>query len=316
MNSIPFISTEYSDKIVQMEKRNDRRLIDSALIFIAGASYGFIVPVVKLGTAAGISPAGYIPMQYLIAMIVCAIVVFAKRIPLGRPRGLLPLVILGFCTGSTSICYYNAVTLLPSSAALTLLFQYIWVSVLIEWIHRRQAPSVSTVIAIVIVLVGTVFATGLFDEGGMELDPLGVVFGLGSAVFYALYLYLSGTLATDRPFMLRTLMLAVGGFIVSSIANPLVFVKAMPNLDTWPYSAGLACLGILIPTTLINYASPRLSAGMVSIMASSELPMGIFAAWLIVADTPSPLVLFGALLVLAGIVVKQIPTLMNETRLR
>ena len=293
-----------------------RRIKDSILVFIAGASYGFIVPVVKLGAAAGISPAGYIPSQYLIAIAACAVVMLARRTPVGSARSCLPLIGLGLCTGSTSICYYNAVTLLPSSAALTLLFQYIWISVLIECIHRRKMPFPSSVIAIFIVLIGTVFATGVLDDGGIFLDPVGMAFGLGSAVFYALYLYLSGTLATDKPLILRTFMLAVGGFLVSSVANPTVFVTAFPNIETWPYSAMLSCLGILIPTSLINYASPRLSAGMVSIMASSELPMGILAAWWIVADKPSGLTLFGALLVLGGIVIKQAPSLIHEMRHR
>ena len=294
--------------------KTSRTLVDSTLVFIAGSTYGFIVPVIKHGTAAGISPSTFIPLQYLVALIVCLGVMFARRIPWGAPRKFLPLILLGFFTGGTSVCYYSAVTLLPSSAALTLLFQYIWVSVLIECIHKRKLPTKSTVVAIIIVLIGTVFATGLLDGEAQPLDPVGVAFGFGSAVFYALFLYMSGTLGTDQPFELRTTMLALGGLIATSVVNPMTYVVALPNPATWPYAIGLACLGILIPTTLINYASPRLSTGMVSIMASSELPVGILAAWAFVADVPTPLVLFGAFLVLVGIFCKQAPTLFAEMR--
>ena len=293
---------------------SNRTLIDSTLVFIAGSTYGFIVPVIKHGSSIGIFPSTFIPLQYTFSLLVCLVVMFARRIPWSSPRKALPLILLGVCTGLTSICYYNAVTLLPSSAALTLLFQYIWVNVLIECIHKRKLPTASTVVAVIIVLVGTVFATGLLDGGAQQLDPVGVVFGMGSALFYALFLYLSGTFGTDQPFMLRTTMLALGGLIVSSIANPMAFVESLPNPEAWPYAMGLSCLGILIPTTIINYASPRLSAGMVSIMASSELPVGILAAWAIVDDVPTPLVLFGAVLVLVGIVCKQVPTLLAEMR--
>lgn len=199
--------------------------------------------------------------------------------------------------------------MLPSSAALTLLFQYIWISVLIECVHKRKLPSASSVVAIIIVLIGTVFATGLFEGQATALDITGVLFGLGSAFFYALFLYLSGTLGTDQPALLRTAMLALGGLIVSSLINPATYVVSVPNPATWPFAAGLAALGILIPTFIINFASPHLSTGMVSIMASSELPVGILAAWAIVGDAPTPLVLLGALLVLLGIVCKQAPTL-------
>lgn len=287
-------------------------LANSVLVFVAGSSYGFIVPVIKGAAEVGIYPASFLPIQYLVSFVVLLAVMFARRVPWGAPREFLPLAVLGVFTGGTSICYYNAVTLLPSSAALTLLFQYIWVSVLIECVHRRRLPTLSSVVAIAVVLVGTVFATGLLDGAAQPLDPVGVAFGLGSAVCYALFLYLSGTLGTDKSAVLRTTMLAAGGLAVTSLVNPAAYVASLPDPATWPYGAGLAVLGILLPTTIINFASPHLSAGMVSIMASSELPVGILAAWAIVGDVPTPLVLFGAFLVLAGILCKQVPTLLRR----
>ncbi len=306
-----------SDAFAGKKPNATRALAYSTLVFIAGASYGFIVPVIKGANEIGVYPASFLPIQYLVSFVVLLAIVLIKRVPWSSVRSSLPLAILGLFTGGTSICYYNAVTLLPSSAALTLLFQYIWISVLVECVHRRKLPTASSVVAIVVVLVGTLFATGLFDGEALSLDPAGVAFGVGSAVCYALFLYLSGTFGTDKPALLRTTMLAAGGLLVTSLANPSAYVVSMPDPATWPYGIGLAMLGVLFPTFVINYASPHLSAGMVSIMASSELPVGILAAWAIVGDTPTPLVLFGAMLVLTGILCKQAPSLFKlKTRLR
>lgn len=290
----------------------NRTLVNSLLVFIAGASYGFIVPVVKSAGDSGIFPNTFVPLQYLVALIVLLVVMFVRRVKWCAPKKLASLALLGVFTGGTSICYYTAVSLLPSSAALTLLFQYIWVSVLIECLHKRKAPARSTVIAIVIVLIGTVFATGLLDGSIGALDPVGVAFGFASAVFYALFLYYSGMIGTNQPTVLRTTMLVAGGLVFTSIASPTAFTVALPDPATWPYAVALAVMGILFPITLINYASPKLTTGMVSIMASSELPVGILAAWALVGDTPSPLVLFGAALVFVGIIVKQVPELKRK----
>lgn len=287
----------------------NQTLLNSILVFVAGASYGFIVPVIKGASEIGIFPSTFVPLQYLVALIVCLMVMFVRRVKWASPKKLGSLALLGLFTGGTSICYYSAVSLLPSSAALTLLFQYIWVSVLIECLHKKALPAKSTMIAIAIVLVGTVFATGLLDGSVGSLDPLGVAFGFGSAIFYALFLYYSGTLGAGQPTILRATMLAAGGLVFTSIASPGAYFEALPDPATWPYAIGLAVMGILFPTTLINYASPKLTTGMVSIMASSELPVGILAAWAFVGDAPSPLVLFGAALVFIGIIVKQLPLL-------
>ena len=309
MRQTPTIRSDYPEWMDFKGDVVNKTLKYSILVFIAGSSYGFIVPIVKNAGAMGIYPHTFLPLQYLTAFLICLVVVLVKRVRLRFPKQLASLALLGFFTGGTSICYYTAVALLPAPAALTLLFQYIWVSVLIECLHQRKLPARSTVVAIIIVLIGTVFATGILDGGAENLDPVGVGFGCFSAIFYALFLYCSGRVATTQPTVVRTMMLAVGGAIITSIYSPSAYTTALFDASTWSYTILLAFMGILLPTTLINYASPRLTAGMVSIMASSELPVGILSAWIIVGDQPSALVLLGAALVFVGMIVKQAPTL-------
>ncbi len=274
------------------------------------------MPAVKSATAVGVYPADFLPLQYFVALVACLGFALVRRVKFASPRECAKMAVLGVLTGCTSICYYNSVSLLPSAAALTLLFQYVWVSVLIECVVERHLPSPSTVVAVIIVLVGTVFAAGLL-EGSLEtLDPLGVAMGAGSAVFYALYLYLSGRIGVGQPAALRAAMLPAGGLLVTSVANPACYATALFDPNVWPYAVGMSVLGVILPTTLINYASPKLSTGMVSVMASSELPVGIFAAWALVGDAPTPLTLFGAFLVLAGIVVKQLPAIAADRKNR
>lgn len=290
----------------------NRTPFNALLVFLAGASYGFIVPAVKSSTDIGVYPADFLPLQYLVALVACLGFALARRVRFASAADCVKMALLGVFTGLTSICYYSSVSLLPSAAALTLLFQYVWVGVLIECVVERHLPTRSTVVAVIIVLVGTVFAAGVFEGSLATLDPVGVALGAGSAVFYALFLYLSGRIGADQPAALRAAMLPLGGLAVTSLANPACYATALFDVNVWPYAIGMSVLGVMLPTTLINYASPKLSTGMVSVMASSELPVGIFAAWALVGDAPTPLVLFGACLVLAGIVVKQLPDLIGN----
>lgn len=295
-----------------MPSPQNKVIFNAVLVFLAGASYGFIVPAVKAATAIGVYPTEFLPLQYLVAFVACLGFALARRVRFASPAQCAKMALLGVLTGLTSICYYQSVSRLPSAAALTLLFQYVWVSVVIECVVERHLPSRSTVVAVIIVLVGTVFAAGVFEGAIGTLDPVGVALGAGSAVFYALYLYLSGRLGTEQPAALRAAMLPLGGLIVTSLANPACYTTSLFDVNVWPFAIGMSILGVVLPTTLINYASPKLSTGMVSVMASSELPVGILAAWMIVGDAPTPLVLFGACLVLVGIVVKQLPTLFSK----
>lgn len=282
------------------------------LVFVAGASYGFIVPVVKLATSLDLTVYGFLPSLYLAAFAMSAIVCVIRRPGLPSRRGLLQLALLGVLTSSTSACYYNAVALLPSAVALTLLFQYVWVGVLIDCIVSRKLPDRGTVIAVVVVLVGTVFAAGLVEGSLDQLDPAGLAYGMGSAVFYALFLFFSGRVQPGSATMVRTMMVGVGGFAVTLVLNPAYFATSFLDGLAWPFAVLLAIIGVLLPVGLIGLAGPHLSVGTVNVMASSELPVGVLSAWALMGEVPSALTLAGVVLVLIGIVLAQRGLSRNE----
>ena len=287
----------------------NKTLTYALLVFLAGSSYGFIVPAVKIASANGVNVADFLPAQYLFSFILMAGVIAARKVKLTEPREMLKLAGIGLLTSCTSLCYYRAVALLPGAVALTLLFQFVWIGVIINSVVERKLPDKPTIVAVVLVLVGTVFAAGLVDASFSDLDPQGVMFGLGSAVFYSLFLFTSGKIGTDYVVPLRVMMLSLGGFFMTSVLNLNFFMEALWDPAIWPYAVAMSFLGIIIPTGLIAFASPKLPAGMVTIMASSELPVGVLAAWAIISDVPSVPTLIGVCLVLAGIVYNQIPTL-------
>lgn len=287
----------------------NKTLTYALLVFLAGSSYGFIVPAVKIASANGVNVADFLPAQYLFSFILMAGVIAARKVKLTEPREMLKLAGIGLLTSCTSLCYYRAVALLPGAVALTLLFQFVWIGVIINSVVERKLPDKPTIVAVVLVLVGTVFAAGLVDASFSDLDPQGIMFGLGSAVFYSLFLFTSGKVGTDYVVPLRVMMLSLGGFFMTSALNLNFFTEALWDPAIWPYAVAMSFLGIIIPTGLIAFASPKLPAGMVTIMASSELPVGVLAAWAIISDVPSMPTLIGVCLVLAGIVYNQIPTL-------
>ena len=287
----------------------DKTLTYALIVFVAGSSYGFLVPIIKTANAQGVFPADFLPLQYLLAFAIMLAVTLARRIPRPSPRDFARLAAVGILTSCTSLCYYRAVTLLPSAVALTLLFQFVWIGVVVNAVAERRPPSRTTLAAVGIVLVGTVFAAGISDMSIAALDPAGIAFGLGSAVFYSLFLFASGRVGTQFAVPLRTTGLALGGFITTTLMNPGFAAVAASNALVWPYALVLSLLGIIVPTSLIALAGPRLAPSVVTIMASSELPVGVLAAWAFVADVPTPAALFGVALVLVGIVYNQWPAL-------
>ena len=283
----------------------NKTLTYALIVFVAGSSYGFVVPIVKIAAQHGVSVADILPAQYIVAFTVALAVVLVRRLPFPSVRDLPKLAGMGLLAAGTSLCYYRAVALLPGTVALTLLFQFVWIGVVLECASTRRLPAKRTMAAVVVVLVGTVFAAGLLEDALSSLDLAGVLFGLGSAVFYALFLFFSGRVGVDCAVPVRTVMLAAGAFVLASAFNVDYFTGALWDASVWPFAVALGVVGVLMPTSLIALASPKLSPSVVTVMASSELPMGVLCAWAIIGEQPSPLALVGVVLVLGGIVLSQ-----------
>jgi drug/metabolite transporter (DMT)-like permease len=159
------------------------------------------------------------------------------------------------------------------------------------------------------IFAGTFLAAGIFEWGFGALNPLGIFYGLLSAVFYTVFLHLSGRVATNLPTVNRTLFTNAGSLIASFCLVPAFFTTGAIFWGfTW-VALPLALLGIVAPVLLIQKGAPHLPNGVTTIMASSELPSGVLMGAAFVGDPISFLEILGILIILAGIVVSQLDAL-------
>ena len=276
------------------------------LIFIAGSSYGFMIPTVKLGLDAGFSSIQCTPLQYIFGFLICMTYALIKRYEFPPLRSCIKIAFIGLCTSLTSILYYYSAAELTGAFAVTLLFQYVWINVLIECIVKRHLPSRSTVISVIIVIAGSILSSGVLEKPLDHFSILGILGGFASAFLYSLFLYTSGKVEVDKQPAVRSALLPIGGIITTCVCTMDTLPSTLTNIEAMPFGLVLAVLGLVVPTVLINYASPHLSPGYVSIMASSELPAGIFLTWLIIGEVASVMSWIGVALVLFGIILKNI----------
>ncbi|MCL1891332.1 MAG: DMT family transporter [Coriobacteriia bacterium] len=281
----------------------------SLIMFAAGCCYGVVVPLVRVIYAQGISPTQVLGLQYFLGSLALALVVlifFRRKV---APKALLQLLGVGFLAAGVSFFYYQAISLIPSATALTLLFQFVWMGVVVQAVRERTFPPAMTIISVLVIMLGTILATGVLETGPEPLNVIGVLFGFLSAVFYTAFLVASGKAAAGVPAVNRTLFTTIGSFIIALVIYPSFFTETLaPNLtngDLLMPSLALGMMGILLPVFLIAYSAPHLPNGLATIMASSELPSGILCVMLFMGDKISPLVFLGVVIVLAGIVLSQ-----------
>ena len=286
----------------------------STIVFLGGASYGVMAATVKSAFAEGFAWAQTAASQaffgaLLFAVALVALAAFGKRpVPLS-PKRVFALLGLGLTTCTTCVLYNFALTMLPVSVAITLLFQFTWIGIVFQVIATRRRPHLAELGAAAIILAGTLLASGLFSSTVGDLDPLGIACALLSAVSCATFMFLSARVGCDVPPIERGLVVCLGACILGFAVCPDYFASGALEAGIWKYGLILGVFGLFVPVVLFGIGTPHLSAGLSTIMASSELPCGIAVSVLILSEPVDAFQVAGIVVIMLGVVVSQLPNL-------
>lgn len=296
---------------------NTKKLKYSLAVFLAGSLYGVLASLIKLALAEGFSWNQIVASQTLggftIFLLVFAITatIWKKRQKVTRTQ-VLRLTGLGIVGSMTSIFYNLALSMMSVAAALTLLFQFVWIGIVIQVVTTHRRPHAAEIIAGLIVFGGTILGSGLLEAQLEGVDPIGVVFGLISAVSCASFVHLSGRIETGVPHIQRSLNVSFGTVLSGMAVCPDFFTSGVLEAGIWKYGLFLGIFAYVGPILLLGIGTPHLPTGLNTILTSAELPFGIIFSALVLGETISELQTFGIIAVLAGVIVSQLPYLISK----
>ena len=280
----------------------------SGIVFLAGASYGAQATTVKITYAAGFTWTQVVASQALFAALLFAVALLVQR---ARGKRLVPLSLkqtiallaLGLNTCIGTVLYNYALTLLPVSVAITLLFQFTWMGIVVQLVVMRRRPRAAEAAAAAVILGGTLMASGMFSESVGALDPVGIACGLLSAVSCTFFMFFSSRVGRGMPSVQRGLVVCLGACALC----PDYFASGVLQDGIWKFGLVLGLCALFVPVALFGIATPHLTPGLAAIMASSQLPCGIALSTLVLGEPVEALQVAGVVAILAGIVISQLP---------
>ncbi|MYL18902.1 EamA family transporter [Halobacillus litoralis] len=278
------------------------------LVFIGAASFGFTPIFVKSGFDAGYTLGHLNIAQMTAALVLLWLLSFPhwKDIRHMKRSDRFKVMASGSTVGLTSIFYYGAMQYIPASMAIVLLFQFVWIGMLIEWIFLKKSPEKIHFVSLAITLTGVILASEVLSGGMMELPAAGVILGLLSGLSYAAFIYTSGQAAPDTNPVLRSSWMITGSFLLVL----LVFsrdIATFPVFDgeLWLISIGIAMVGAVIPPLFFAGGAPHIPARLANILSSVELPIAIVSAMVVLKEQVTLLQWAGICLILFSIVVNE-----------
>jgi drug/metabolite transporter (DMT)-like permease len=174
----------------------------------------------------------------------------------------------------------------------------------IAWAVLGERPEARMLASVPVVFIGVVLISGVIGAGAYGDDPLlGVVYGLCTAIAYALFLLILRQAGSDlrRPAgplfdatLSGALFCAIGGIAIGDI-------DWVPDLEAQAWLVLLALTSQVLGWLLISVSLPRLPAVLTSIVLMLQPVSTVFLGALLLSEAPSAVQLSGVAIVLAGV---------------
>jgi drug/metabolite transporter (DMT)-like permease len=257
-----------------------------------------------LGRYLSIAPEIAIWWRCLFAAVLLGLYCKVKKIGLSfaskSDRG--SFVLSGLLLGGHWITYFYALQFGNVAIGMLSLFTYPVITALLEPLFFKNQLNVKQVFLGIMVLVGVFFLT---PEFSIKNDhTVGVLFGMVSAVFYALRNILSKKHAVHYH---GTAIMFYQVAIVTIFLWPVLLIQTpIIGLNDWKALVVLAVLTTSVGHTLFVMSFKNFNITTASIMSSIQPVWGIVFGMVFLAEIPSKTTILGGLLIVSTVVIGSI----------
>ncbi len=187
---------------------------------------------------------------------------------------------------------------------------------LLAWAFLGERPRRSLLVALPVMVGGLVLVGGLAGGGYGAHPTMGVVFGVGVAVLYAVYILMlrqaagrPGARGVERTAVAAPLLQATIGATATSAVLGLI-LRDFRLGPAWPALGWLVLLALtsqVLGWLLITMSMPRLPAWLVGALLLVQPAGSVILGVVFLREWPSPAQFAGVAVILAGVLIAAKP---------
>lgn len=278
------------------------RVNSSIIVLIGAISYGIPASIFKLATHSGVLPANLLVAQVCCAAVILMILNMIRQRKKAYAltnvsRG--KLLLSGLAMASTNSFYFASLQYVSVAVSAVLLMQSVWVAMLFGMIFKRNIPTSVQVFSVVLIMIGTVFATQILSSQ-ISLSGIGILLGFAAGVAYAGTIMATNAVAKEADPIQRATYVSVGASLFL-----LLFWGYQLDFDhmgaVFHWAPIIAIFSAVLPLICFSKGMPSLSPSLGGILSSIELPSAIIFAYLLLGEKISAIQVAGILIILLAI---------------
>jgi drug/metabolite transporter (DMT)-like permease len=280
----------------------DRPVLAGVLGALVIAFSGILVRLAEVSP----STAAFFRCAYALPVLVLLAWLEERRFGRRPLRERVPLWVAGLMFAADLTFWHHSIEAVGAGLATVLgNIQVVFVG-LLAWAALGERPDNRALASTPVVFAGVILISGVVGTGTYGDDPLmGVIFGLLTAITYALFILIlrEGNVDVRRPAgplfdatLSAAVFSALGGIVVGDIAWA-------PGLEPQAWLVLLALSSQVLGWLLISVSLPRLPAVLTSIVLMLQPVCTVLLGALLLSEAPSAVQLTGVAIVIAGVAV-------------
>ena len=251
-----------------------KKYLPHIFILIAGISWGMLGLFSRILAANGFAPKDIVLVRNFGALIAMTVMFFVmdksifriklKHLPYFLGTGLVSVVLFTLfyfsCQQHCSLAI-SAILLYTSPVFVMIMSTIIW----------KDKITKQKLFALVITFAGCVCVSGIFS-GNISITTIGLLTGLGSGFFYALYsIFGRFALAHYKPYTVTYYTFVCAGIASLFITSPIYVVKTLTASPAVPlFALGIVLIGTVLPFVMYTKGLAEIESGKAAILASVE----------------------------------------------
>jgi drug/metabolite transporter (DMT)-like permease len=209
---------------------------------------------------------------------------------------------------ASNYCYYLAIQRTSVATAITVQYTApVWV-LLYTVAAGAQRATLRRLIAVVLAIGGIVLVVGFFRSGGLRLDAIGVIAALLAAFSFAFYNIGGHNILARYDHWIVLLYITFSASVFWAVINPPWKIVAHHySTWSWIFLFVFSLVSVLAPFSFYIAGLRNLDPTRAIVVSCLEPVFSIVIAAIALGEIVRPLQALGIVLVLAGILVVQIP---------
>ncbi len=276
-------------------------LVLSASLFW-GSSGIFIIKIISISSWSAISLAFWRDLVSSLVILLGILIIDPKLLRVKKADWPW-LIIMGVISiGIFHICWNIAVVRLGASLATVIQCNATVIVSILAWVIFKERLTSRKILAIAASIGGTILAAGMVGAWDLEVDPVGIWIGLGSAVTYGSLSLIGKKLSGDYSSWTIT-------FYIFTIGALTIFLFQGGQPDPWPVGTGILpwLLAFVLMSTMLGFgvytkALSMLPASVAAILSTAEILFAAVLAAIFLGERLGIWQILGAALIILGVV--------------